>query len=86
MIFLGLGPDLGLRLSSIGVLACSNRCTVYYLAVGVLPLRPVRFVHDQQLDVLGGEEAAAREVRRKYVIRPSNKPGKAANRIVIKRY
>lgn len=62
MIFLGLGPDLGLRLSSIGVLACSNRCTVYYLAVGVLPLRPVRFVHDQQLDVLGGEEAAAREV------------------------
>ena len=32
---------------------------VNYLAVGVLPLRPVRFVHDQQLDVFGGEEAAA---------------------------
>ena len=32
---------------------------MYYLAVGVLPLRPVRLVYDQQLDVLGGEEAAA---------------------------
>ena len=32
---------------------------IYYLAIRVLPLRPVRLVHDQQLDVLGGEEAAA---------------------------
>ena len=32
---------------------------IYYLAVGVIPLRPVRLVHDQQPDLLGGEEAAA---------------------------